>query len=110
MFLFERGSLRGPVGFSTVGMRIQNEQSGSSSLFAQPMALEPVPEEAGNEGTREQGIGKQESGTREQGFETPAAAKVPRTMLEARMEGVLAELEKDWERPQQRCGRGTWRC
>jgi len=26
-----------------VGMRHQNEQSGSSSLFAQPMALQPVP-------------------------------------------------------------------
>ena len=48
MFLFDAGSLRGPAGFSTVGMRIQNEQSGSSSLFAQPMALEPVPEDAVN--------------------------------------------------------------
>ena len=35
-----------PRGFSTLGMRIQNERSGSSSLFAQPMAIEPVPEEA----------------------------------------------------------------
>jgi hypothetical protein len=65
-------------------MRIQNEQSGSSSLFAQPMALEPVPEETGNEG-------------KEPGNERgPAAgARVPRTMLEARMEAVLAELEGD---------------
>ena len=44
VFLFEEGRLRGPVGFSTVGMRIQNEQSGSSSLFAQPLAMEPLPE------------------------------------------------------------------
>ena len=98
VFLFERGSLRGPVGFSTIGMRIQNEQSGSSSLFAQPMALEPVPE------TTIEG-----PGTRDQGLETPAEAgfvgvrpvsattKVARTMLEARMEAVLAELEKDQE-------------
>ena len=49
VFLFERGSLRGPAEFSTVGMRIQNEQSGSSSLFAQPMALEAVPEEVNSE-------------------------------------------------------------
>lgn len=84
VFLFERGCLRGPVPFSTIGMRIQNEQSGSSSLFAQPMALEAVPEE-GTEGP----------GTRDQDRETRAATKVPRTMLEARMEGVLAELEKD---------------
>ena len=44
VFLFENGRMRGPGAFSTLGMRIQNEQSGSSSLFAQPMALEPVPE------------------------------------------------------------------
>ncbi len=43
VFLYQNGMIRGPVPFSTVGMRIQNEQSGSSSLFAQPMALEPVP-------------------------------------------------------------------
>ncbi len=92
MFLFERGSLRGPVGFSTIGMRIQNEQSGSSSLFAQPMALEPVVEETG---TREQGLGnrEQEAGSNKQ--ELAAHAKIPRTMLEARMETVLEELEKD---------------
>ena len=45
LFLFTRGTLRGPALFSTLGMRIQNEASGSSSLFAQPMLLEPVPEQ-----------------------------------------------------------------
>ncbi len=44
VFLFENKRLTGPAGFSTLGMRIQNEQSGSSSLFAQPMAIEPIPE------------------------------------------------------------------
>jgi excinuclease UvrABC nuclease subunit len=44
VFLFEDGRLRGPAAFSTLGMRIQNEQSGSSSLFAHPLAIEPVPE------------------------------------------------------------------
>ena len=103
VFLFEHGSLRGPVGFSTVGMRIQNEQSGSSSLFAQPMAVEAVPEEQGA-GNREQrseklrlGIGEQRVGTNDQ--ERVAQAKTPRTMLEGRMEAVLAELEKDTEAP-----------
>ena len=101
MFLFERGSLRGPVEFSTIGMRIQNEQSGSSSLFAQPMTLEPVPEETSN---REQGIGNGEmgpganvrSGSSDSNL-PPAGVttKLARTMLEARMEGVLAELAKD---------------
>lgn len=46
VFLYDGGMLRGPIGFSTLGMRIQNEQSGSTSLFAQPMAIEPVLETA----------------------------------------------------------------
>jgi hypothetical protein len=54
VFLYEGGILRGPVGFSTLGMRIQNEQSGSTSLFAQPMAMEAIPETTGN---REQETG-----------------------------------------------------
>ncbi len=45
IFLYENGQLRGPEGFSTLGMRIQNEQSGSTSLFAHPMAIEPIPED-----------------------------------------------------------------
>jgi len=86
IFMYANGRIRGPVEFSTVGMRIQNEQSGSSSLFAQPMALEPVPEEQG-------------LGSREQGIETPVAQKVPRTMLEGRMEAVLEELMKPTDPP-----------
>jgi len=81
LFLYEDGQLRGPAPFSTIGMRIQNEQSGSSSLFAQPMGLEPVPEEQG-------------SGIRDQGSENPEAVKVPRTMLESRMASVLEQLSK----------------
>jgi excinuclease ABC subunit C len=89
VFLFENGRMRGPAGFSTLGMRIQNEQSGSSSLFAQPLALEPVPE-------------KQVSGKRDQGSEesadgsgdavTGGSPRLARGMLEARMEAALAEL------------------
>ena len=97
VFLFEHGSLRGPVGFSTIGMRIQNEQSGSSSLFAQPLAVEAVVEDAGNEKTGNEGM--RELGTRDQGLETPVTAKVPRTMLEGRMEAVLEELMKPMEAP-----------
>ena len=44
VFLYENGRLSGPSGFSTLGMRIQNEHSGSTSLFAHPMAIEPIPE------------------------------------------------------------------
>ena len=42
VFLYENGRLSGPAGFSTLGMRIQNEQSGSTSLFSHPMAMEPI--------------------------------------------------------------------
>jgi excinuclease ABC subunit C len=86
VFLFEDGLLRGPVAFSTLGMRIQNERSGSSSLFAQPLALEPVPE-AANEAP-----GEQESN--EIVNTQKKIPKPPRGMLEARMEAVLAELTK----------------
>jgi hypothetical protein len=90
VFMYLVGRLRGPVGFSTLGMRIQNEQSGSSSLYAQPMALEAVPE-SGDTGTE---------GPRDQGTEGPREiARKARTMLEARMEGVLAELSADADPP-----------
>lgn len=96
VFLYEGARLRGPVGFSTTGMRIQNEQSGSSSLFAQPMALEPVPEEAG---IRDQGTGITEQTvdptTAQNSEGKSSSSRVPRTMLEARMEAALAELAKD---------------
>ncbi len=78
VFLFEDGRLRGPAAFSTIGMRIQNEQSGSSSLFAQPMAIEAVPEQPE---VREQKIGAKDQ-----------SAVVSRGLLEARMEDVLKAL------------------
>jgi excinuclease ABC subunit C len=43
LYLLERGMLAGPASFSVLGMRHPNEQSGSSSLFAHPTALLPVP-------------------------------------------------------------------
>src|SRR5260370_13982158 len=93
-------------------MRIQNEQWGSSSLLAKAMALEAVPEEAGN---REQGIGNREQGLGHRaadavepeatveatsrdaaraGIATGSTRRAARTMLEARMEAVLGELAK----------------
>jgi hypothetical protein len=97
VFLFEQGRLRGPAAFSTLGMRIQNEQSGSSSLYAQPLALEPVPEEQGS-GTRDQGPGSDE-GPRDEGRESAKAAKAARGMLEGRLEATLAELMSPIESP-----------
>jgi hypothetical protein len=75
VFLFDGGRLRGPAAFSILGMRIQNEQSGSTSLFAQPLAIETIPEqtETGEQSTeiREQGTERQGIGNREQGLEKP---------------------------------------
>lgn len=43
LFRLVRQGLAGPTRYSTIGMRLHNEQSGSSSLFSHPMALVPVP-------------------------------------------------------------------
>jgi hypothetical protein len=74
--------MRGPVGFSTLGMRIQNEQSGASSLFAQPMTIEPVPLQT-------------ETQALEGADGVLAPAKIGRGVLEARMETALAALNED---------------
>jgi len=90
VFAFDEQRLRGPVGFSTLGMRIQNEQSGSTSLYAQPMVLEPVPEEQGS-GVGDQGVETGGVGTKAPGT---AAARSARGLIEARMEAVLTELTR----------------
>jgi hypothetical protein len=114
VFVFEGGRLRGPIGFSTGGMRIQNEQSGSSSLYAHPMAIEPVLEEQGAE---KQGGGKREKGE-ERDPQLKAAESSPvdsqaaipkapadarlrlaRGVLETRLEEILAKLEASSDSP-----------
>ncbi len=109
VFLFENGRLHGPAAFSTIGMRIQNEQSGSSSLFAQPMALEPVPEadeirdrksviEQGSQTQDVKGhdFSRANNEQIEEGALAPAAptapTKLPRGLLESRLEIALAAL------------------
>ena len=104
VFLFESSQLRGPVAFSTLGMRIQNEQSGSSSLFAQPLAMEPVPE---SEESREQGTGNNRASLVEVGaidelVREPSSvplSRAPHGMLEARLDGVLTALNESMESP-----------
>ncbi|MGP8252620.1 MAG: excinuclease ABC subunit C [Terracidiphilus sp.] len=97
VFLYQNGCLRGPAAFSTVGMRIQNEQSGSTSLFAQPLAIEAVPEirDQGSE-NNDQAAEKQRLGIEgPRDSETKAGGKAHRTMLEARLEDVLATLSAE---------------
>jgi excinuclease UvrABC nuclease subunit len=97
VFLFENGRLRGPAAFSTLGMRIQNEHSGSTSLFAQPVAIEPAPEapapeSALPEATPEAGIA--------------ATTKLARGVLEARLEAVVATLAEPSGGPSQTIRQG----
>ncbi len=86
VFLYENGRLRGPAPFSTLGMRIQNEQSGSSSLFAHPHAIEPLPEPPAAPGSEPVAPSSEP--------DQPAPAKMPRGLLEARMEAALAALSQ----------------
>jgi excinuclease UvrABC nuclease subunit len=83
VFLFEESRLRGPVPFSTLGMRIQNEQSGSSSLFAQPLVIEPVLEAPPPV--------EHPPGTAPE-IASLAPQRAPRSVLETRMEAALAVL------------------
>ncbi|MFP5204213.1 MAG: excinuclease ABC subunit C [Acidobacteriota bacterium] len=106
VFLFQNGRLLGPASFSTLGMRIQNEQSGSSSLFAQPMAVEPVPEApepSPAAAQKEPGMGTAPGSTGAESAQTKSGASVPkgntpriaRGMLEARLDETLAQLAAD---------------
>ena len=98
VFLFDNGRLRGPAGFSTLGMRIQNEQSGSSSLFAHPLALEPVPETSE---MKAQGSEINMNRPAEANLESEPAVAAPtrpaRGVLEARMDATLAALSSSEE-------------
>ncbi|MGA2169252.1 MAG: excinuclease ABC subunit C [Terracidiphilus sp.] len=84
VFLYENSRLRGPAPFSTLGMRIQNEQSGSTSLFAQPVAMEPIPEAPGPDARAA------DAPVPDPASDLPA--KLPRGLLEARMEAAVAAL------------------
>ena len=92
VFVFESGSLRGPVGFSTLGMRIQNEQSGSSSLYAQPIAIEPVVEEQGTENPEGSAVDAQAA---EHNSHADARPKITRGVLETRLQEALASLAEN---------------
>jgi hypothetical protein len=120
VFLYENGRLSGPAGFSTLGIRIQNEQSGSTSLFAHPMAIEPIPEAEAEEKISSgaeapansvdlmrglkptpPSVSSSSADCNAAGLEVSAAdadassdapTKLARGVLEARMEAVLTKL------------------
>jgi excinuclease ABC subunit C len=96
LFLYENGRMRGPAAFSTLGMRIQNEQSGSTSLFAQPLALEAIPEDS-KSGLSDHGNARRGEEEKSQTADDRKAAKAARGMLESRLEAALAELSAESE-------------
>jgi hypothetical protein len=69
LFALQRGVWSGPAHYSILGMRLANERSGSSSLFAHPVAVEAVPLEG-----------------------VPVVAA--KDLLEARLEEALAALSQ----------------
>jgi hypothetical protein len=102
VFLFEHGRLRGPAAFSTLGMRIQNEQAGSTSLFAQPMAIEPVPEETGIEKAEIRKGGSEEIDPTPETLTEAGVAKpvkIARGVLEGRLEAALVSLAEPLDAP-----------
>jgi hypothetical protein len=103
VFVFEGGRLRGPAGFSTVGMRIQNEQSGSSSLFAHPVAIEPITEApipaAPGQAAPIPGIADPEAIAGAATVCEFTSNLASRGLLEARMEAALAKLSEPVEAP-----------
>jgi excinuclease UvrABC nuclease subunit len=118
VFLYENARLRGPAAFSTLGMRIQNEQSGSSSLFAQPIALEPIPETlpapphtSSDNSLKGTGFSPYIQADELDGALAPEGSlpgdqqaakktpKLPRGLLETRMEAALAALAEPGQAP-----------
>lgn len=69
LFLFRNCRFTGPIHFSVTGMRHANENSGSSSLYAQPLQLLPVPLDEG-------------------------APSLPAPSLEDRLQSALDELQR----------------
>jgi excinuclease ABC subunit C len=70
LFRLTRGALAGPALYSVAGMRHHNEQSGSTSLFAHPAVMVPVPLE-----------------------ETTVVRLAARDELEARLDVALSSLQ-----------------
>jgi excinuclease UvrABC nuclease subunit len=105
VFLFDSGRLRGPAAFSTLGMRIQNEQSGSTSLFAQPLAIEPIPEATEIRDQRAEnmeplvGSSAAEAQAEVRESHAPAAPKLARGVLESRLEAALFVLAQNAAAP-----------
>ncbi len=84
LFQLNAGVLTGPALYDTFGMRLHNEQSGSSSLYTHPYALEAVPLQEG------------QASSSPTAAATASKAKTskdaPRDVLEQRFTEAMAQL------------------
>jgi excinuclease ABC subunit C len=87
LFRLDAGILTGPVLYSTLGMRLHNEQSGSSSLYTHPYALEPVPLQDGAQPS----VSSQAAPA---AVKTKQAAETPRDVLEQRLSEAMTGLNQ----------------
>ena len=87
LFQLNAGLLVGPALYDTLGMRLHNEQSGSSSLYTHPYALEAVPlqdQEAPSATTPTAVIARPGQ----------TSADAPRDVLEQRLNEAMANLNQ----------------
>jgi excinuclease UvrABC nuclease subunit len=89
LYQLNAGVLTGPAQYSTLGMRLHNEQSGSSSLYTHPFALEAVPlqEDSTQQATAST---KPQTAT----ATTPKPKDTPRDILEQRLTEALTTLNQ----------------
>jgi hypothetical protein len=87
LFQLVAGVITGPVLYDTLGMRLHNEQSGSSSLYTHPYALEAVP--------LQEGPMPRTSDAAATVTKAKATSKdTPRDVLEQRLADAIAQLNQ----------------
>ncbi len=87
LFQINAGVITGPVLYDTIGMRLHNEQSGSSSLYTHPYALEAVPLQEGSTpptSTAAATVAKAKATSKD----------APRDLLEQRLSDAVAQLNE----------------
>jgi excinuclease UvrABC nuclease subunit len=89
LYQLQAGVLTGAAQYSTLGMRLHNEQSGSSSLYTHPFALEAVPLQQDSTGQAAPSA-KPQTAT----ATTPKPKDTPRDILEQRLTEALTTLNQ----------------
>jgi hypothetical protein len=93
LYLVRGGKIFGPGFYSVAGMRHPNEKSGSSSLFAQPVRIEPIP--LSDRPAPTSSAQNSSSATAGEAVPVPATMPVARGELERRLIAILDDLESE---------------